>query len=107
MAPLSIKSNFFALDESKADSVLGGYTHKKLEVLKLKGETAKGCSYSWKSVWNLKGNGFQFTDDASFGMTEDLFGRYFQVKVNRKGDLKYHYELGTLKLMDKNIDVWA
>jgi len=58
MAPLSTKSNFFAMDESKADSILGGYTHKKLEVVKIKGETAKGGNFAVKSVWNLKGNGF-------------------------------------------------
>jgi len=57
MAPLSTKSNFFAMDESKASSVLDGYTHKKLEVVKVKGETAKGNNFSLKSVWNLKGNG--------------------------------------------------
>jgi len=43
----------------------------------------------------------------TFGMTEDFFGKYLQIKLNRKGDIKYHYELGTLKLMNKNLDVWA
>ena len=104
MAPLSTKAPFFSMDDSKADDVLGGYTHKKLEVLKLKGETAKGSSFTYKSVWNLVGSNFKYSDDMSYGF--DMFGKYSQIKVNRKGDLKYHIELGTAKFFNKDLDMW-
>lgn len=104
--PLSLKSKFFSMEDSKSNSLLGGYCHKKLETIKMKGNSKSG-HWAFKGSFNLDKNGLvKYSDEFSYGFGF-LDRLYLQARMDRKGGLRYHLDMGNLDIHDHKIDLSA
>lgn len=91
--PLSLKSNFFNVGDVSGDSVLGGFCHKKLETVKVKGCSKRG-NWNYKSSFTYEDSkGFKFSDEMKIGLSP-LESMYSEMRLDRKGNMRLHLDLG-------------
>jgi hypothetical protein len=91
--PLSLKSNFFNVGDVSGDNVLGGFCHKKLETVKVKGSSKRG-NWNYKSSFTYEDSkGFKFSDEIKIGFSP-LESMYSEMRLDRKGNMRLHLDLG-------------
>jgi hypothetical protein len=94
--PLSLKSNFFNIGDVSGDNVLGGFCHKKLETIKVKGVSKQAnWNYKLSSTYSDKA-GIKYSDELKIGVPCRQ-GAYIQTQIDRKDQMKTHLDLGTFK----------
>jgi len=91
--PLSLKTNFFNIGDVSGDNVLGGFCHKKLETVKIKGSSKRG-NFNYKTSFTYDDiKGFKFSDEFKVGFSP-LENMYSELRVDRKGMMRCHLDLG-------------
>lgn len=105
--PLGLSKNFFNLGSQQADDILtGDYTHKKASTVKVKGGTKSSGSFNFKRSWVTKGDSWAYSDEFKVGH-KGLGQVYHQMRVDRKGVFKSHFDLGDYQWMGalRNVQV--
>jgi len=112
--PATLKEErFLGLPKQAHAGVLGDdYTHKKLETIKFKGTTTNGAKVDYKSVVALTEKAgvppaFALTDELKLGIPAFENKYYYQFKVDRKGQLKHHIDLGSFTFANLKINPYV
>eukprot|EP00828_Plagiopyla_frontata_P004334 TRINITY_DN1153_c0_g1_i1.p1 TRINITY_DN1153_c0_g1~~TRINITY_DN1153_c0_g1_i1.p1 ORF type:complete len:354 (+),score=67.37 TRINITY_DN1153_c0_g1_i1:107-1168(+) len=108
--PLSLKGNFLSLGKFFFQNVLkDDYPHKKFEVETYKAITKNNnvINYKTECTKTTKNNAtsFQIKDELKLGA--QLGKKYLQTRVKRDGEIKYHLDLGTIVLHNKEHNLFA